>query len=510
VHFDSLSLYGRLRQLQTDQPDQLAVITGPQRLTYAQLTTRIDRLIAVLVDRGIGPGDRILWLGQNSHHVLELLVASARLGAVLCPANWRQSTDELKFVLNDWNPHLVVWQEEVGDRLTGLRTSTSPNGQAIWMPVDGAGGYESVLQDQSPQQTRDAPDSSSEAVLALYTAAFSGRPAAAMLSEQGLYLQGLAHISVLETRHDDVNLVATPLFHVLAWVSLLPVLLMGGTNLFIPRPDAEEICRAIVDDGATTGPVMPQTAMQIAELNAHRGNDLSRFRSALRIRGWRDMTTPGTMPAGYGQTETTGPILIAPPGSKLGGPIQGRPSPIAQVRLVDQLGADVAPGETGELHVAGPTVTSGYWDRPEANAERLQHGWWDTGDIGRREANGIITFIGPNQRMIKTGGENVYPAEVESCLEAHPDVESAALIGRSDKTWGQLVTAVVVRRRDSDLDAQSLMADAQTKLAKYKVPREVHFVDEMPMASGAKDYAALDARFGGGNYPGTAASSSRT
>lgn len=507
VRVDSLSFYDVLLQHRDDQPHKVSVVTGDRHLTYAQLVERIDGLTAVLVDRGLGAGDRVLWLGQNSHHVLELLVACARIGATLCPANWRQSVEELKFVLADWDPQLVVWQETaLGDLLAEVRSSQDTTNRAEWIPVDGINGYESLLVSSAPPRPVDPPTGPTEhmGVLALYTAAFSGRPAAAVLSEHGLYMQGLAHIPVLETQRDDVNLVVTPLFHVLGWVAMLPVLISGGTNIFIPRPDAQQICQAIAEGGATTGPLMPQTAIHIAELNADGRYDLTGFRSAVRIRGWRDMTTPGTTVGGYGQTETTGPILLATAGSKLGGPIQGRSSPVARVRVVDDNGHDVAPGETGEILVAGPTVTAGYWRRSEINSRRFRDGWWNTADLGRRGEDGIITFIGPNRRMIKTGGENVYPAEVELCLEAHPDVESAALIGLPDKTWGQSVTAVVVRNPDSTIDAAALIADAQSKLAKYKTPREVHFIDEMPMVAGGKDYAALDARFGGGNYPGSA------
>jgi len=506
VHLNSLSFYSLLLQHRADQPDRVAVTTGDRQVTYRQLVARIDGLTAVLIDRGVRADDRILWLGQNSHHVLELLVACARIGAMLCPANWRQSVDELRFVVADWDPKLIFWQEaEVGERVSQVRASQDSTDQQKWIPVDGRGGYEVLLQGISPRPLADSPEALTHPrpVLALYTAAFSGRPAAAMLTEAGLYFQGLAHIPVLETRRDDVNLVVTPLFHVLGWVALLPVLISGGTNIFIPRPDAREVCRAIVEGGATTGPLMPQTAVQIAELNSDGRYDLSGFRSALRIRGWRDMTTPGTTVGGYGQTETTGPIVLAGPGAKLGGPIQGRVSPVARVRVVDVSGQDVGPGEVGEILVAGPTVTAGYWGRPDINSQRFRDGWWNTADLGRRDDEGVITFIGSNQRMIKTGGENVYPAEVESCLEAHPGVKSAALIGVPDRTWGQLVTAIVVRNPDSTVEAAALIADAHTKLAKYKAPRQVHFIDEMPMTAGGKDYAELDARFGGGNYPGS-------
>ena len=491
-----LGFYDLLLQHRAGHPDKTAVVTGDQRLSYAELVERIDRLTTVLRDHAVGTGDRVLWLGQNAHQVLELLIACARIGAMVCPANWRQSSEELQFLVADLDPRLVVSQA----------VDDPSHGQGRWIPLEGEGGYEHLIRSAPPSLAdKPLPDvDATRGLLVLYTAAFAGKPAGAVLTEQGLYQQGVAHIPVLEVDPDDSNLVTTPLFHIMAWVSLLPVLIAGGTNIFVPRPDAETICRAIANDGATTGLIMPATAAQIAELNADGRYDLSRFRSGLPLPGGRVKTAIGTLASGYGQTETTGPILFGLPGAVLGEPSRGRPSPVARVRIVDETGRDVPVGETGEILVSGPTVTAGYWQRPDLNSERRTGCWWRTRDLGRRDPDGTITFIGPKLRMIKTGGENVYPAEVEGCLEMHPCVVSAALIGCPDETWGQLVTAVVVCSPQSTVDADTLTAYVREKLAAYKVPRTIHFVDEMPTAAtGSKDYAALDAHFGGGNYPGT-------
>jgi acyl-CoA synthetase (AMP-forming)/AMP-acid ligase II len=492
-----LGFYDLLLQHRDGHPGKTAVITGGRRLSYAELVDRIDRLTTVLREQGVGAGDRILWLGQNAHQVLELLIACARTGAMVCPANWRQSSEELRFLVTDLDPQLVIGLDAV--------LAESVLGGAKWIPVEGDGGYEDLIRCATPCLGDDPlPEADPQrGLLVLYTAAFSGRPAGAVLTEQGLYLQGVAHIPVLEVRHDDRNLVTTPLFHILAWVALLPVLIAGGTNIFVPRPDAEAICRAIANDGATTGLIMPATAVQIAGLIADGRYDLSRFRSGLPLPGRPDKTALGILASGYGQTETAGPVLFGLPGVALGEPSRGRPSPVARVRIVDETGRDVPPGETGEILVCGPTVTVGYWNRPDTNSGRRTGRWWRTRDLGRRDSDGIITFVGPKLRMLKTGGENVYPAEVESCLEMHPSVTSAALIGCPDETWGQVVTAVVVRRAHHDVDADTLGAHVREKLAAYKVPRVIHFVDEMPMTATGKDYAALDARFGGGSYPGT-------
>jgi acyl-CoA synthetase (AMP-forming)/AMP-acid ligase II len=179
----------------------------------------------------------------------------------------------------------------------------------------------------------------------------------------------------------------------------------------------------------------------------------------------------------------------------------GRPSPLAQVRIVDPDGREVPPGETGEIVARGPTVMVGYHNRPEVNAERRAGGWHHTNDLGRREADGSITFVGPKGRLIKSAAENIYPAEVEGCLARHPAVAEAAVIGLPDRTWTQSVKAVVVLKEGATASADDLIEHCRASIASYKKPRSVEFVDTLPRNGWLVDYDALDARFGGGGYP---------
>jgi long-chain acyl-CoA synthetase len=470
-------------------PGKVAVATEGSDHTYAGLAERVARAASALHGLGIRPGGRVLWLGPTSHRVVELLAACGRLGALLCPANPRQKPAELAVLLGEFRPTVVFSAAPAPDDLAG----------ATWISL-ADDSYEDLLATASGEAPA-APADSTRGALVLYTAAFDGRPAGAVLTEEALLLQGLTHLAVLQLSAEDVNLVVVPQFHIFGWVATLAALVAGGGNVFVPKADAEEVCRLIEKYGITTGPIMPPTAIAIAELNADRRYDLSKFRTGLRIRGWRDMTTPGPTVGGFGQTETTGPVLLAPADAKLGGPIQGRPAPLASVRIVDDGGHDLGVGEVGELVVSGPLVTRGYLDRPELNAERSAGGWWHTRDLCRRDADGLITFIGPKARMIKTGGENVYPAEVEACLESHPDITGAAVIGRPDQTWGQIVTAVVAAKA-APLDLEALEAFARERLAPHKVPRAFEVVEAIPRSPAGKDYAVLDDQFGGGNYPG--------
>ena len=493
---------------------RLAVVDGGLRLTYDELDARATRLANALARSGVGPGSRVLWLGQNSFRVLETLIACAKAGAILCPANWRQSAAELEFVIADLDPAVVFWQDqEVGDAARMARKSAAS--AAIWIQHDtqAADGYESYLAadaaDAADAERRVDPASS---VLALYTAAFEGRPNAALLSHTSALTQSYLLARAMQIDHTTVALHVAPFFHMAAYMWLLPTFLSGGVNVFVPRADAEEVCRVIEAERVTTGFVLPPTVAQILELNAGGRFDLSSYRaSELSDPRWVAMTSADGSPfgrrfGGYGQSEVMALATFNSIGPR-GSGSHGRTSPAARVRIVtpdltDAGLTDAGVGAAGEIVVRGPIVGNGYWNRPELTEYRRRGGWWHTGDLGRREPDGSITFIAPMSRMIKSAAENIYPAEVEACLEAHPDVEEAAVIGRPDERWVQTVLAIVVRRPASRVSAADLIEFCKSRIASYKKPRSIVFAGALPRVNGAKDYAALDQAYGGGNYPG--------
>ena len=248
--------------------------------------------------------------------------------------------------------------------------------------------------------------------------------------------------------HTSVFLNSGPLFHIGNFqFEAVPVFIHGGTNIFVRRVDPDEVLDLIADERATSAFLMPPTIMQIKELNAVARRDISSLRAGPFAPVWgdalpADTTLWGTQPGGFGQTEVTGlAILNGYGGRGIGN--TGRPSPLVRVRIVDPDGAECAVGEPGEIVIAGNLVHAGYWNRPELNATRMRDGWWHTTDLGRREPDGTIHFIGTMTRMIKSAAENVYPPEVEACIETHPAVKEAALIGVPDPRFRQSVKAVV-------------------------------------------------------------------
>jgi long-chain acyl-CoA synthetase len=480
------------------------------RLTYPELDDRVNRAAQALRAAGVGAGDRILWLGQNSFRIVELLFAAAKLGAVLCPANWRQTAEELAFVLDDLEPAVVVWQEaEIGDVVRAARKAFGP-GRARWLQHDASGAetYEGFLAAAPAVDPDDAIDAG-EPVLMLYTAAFDGRPNGALLSHTALIGQGLIIGRLSDIDASTVYLNCGPMFHIATLFSTLATLVHAGTNVFTPRVDAEELCRLIERERCTGAFLVGPTFRQIREVNRDRRYDISSLRATAGRAEWNEMITIDTSPwvrhpGGYGQTEVVGMLTFAALGAGALGS-HGRTSPLLQVRIVDPDDHEVAPGETGEITCRGPLVMNGYWNRPEQTARRFRNGWHHTNDLGRREVDGSITFVGPKTRLIKSAAENIYPAEVEAAIRSHPDVADCAVIGVPDRQWTQSVTAIVVLRDGATLAADDLVAHCRDRIASYKKPRHVEFVDSIPRQGFAVDYDALDARFGGGGYPGDGA-----
>jgi long-chain acyl-CoA synthetase len=254
---------------------------------------------------------------------------------------------------------------------------------------------------------------------------------------------------------------------------------------------------------------MGPTATEILEVNKDGRYDLSSLRTFGGGSRWNEMVTVddspwGTHPAGYGQTEVTGMLTFNAFGIGTTG-TSGRPSPLVQVQIVDPDGQEVPATETGEIVARGVTVHNGYHDRDELNATRLRDGWWHTGDLGRREGDGSLTFVAPLTRIVKSAAENIYPAEVEGCLARHPAVKEAAIIGVPDPKWTQRVLAVVVLEDGQQATADELIEHCRAHIASYKKPSVVEFVDKLPRKGWAIDYDALDQGFGGGGYPGTGA-----
>jgi acyl-CoA synthetase (AMP-forming)/AMP-acid ligase II len=495
-------------------PERLALVDGQHRLTWPALDERVNRLANALRRVGVGPGDRILWLGQNSFRVYELLGAAARIGAMVCPGYWRWAPPEMAFALQDFSPAVVIWQEEeIGGTVRAARALAGPAAEAaLWLCHDtGRGqGYEAFLAGGDPADPGLDIDPNS-ALLVIYTAAISGRQCGSMLSHANLINMGMSVAWLGDIDDRCVFLNSGPMFHIGNFEFYgIPVLLQGGTNVVTRRVVATEILDILAAEKCTRAYLMPATITGLVGLMRERGVELPHLKATIAAPLWQGMVAAddsrhgregGGMGYGYGQTEVTGFCLFGGYGGR-GAGNAGRPAPVTAVRILGEDGRECPVGEAGEICVRGGTVHLGYWNRPGINEQRFRGGWWHTTDLGRREADGTITFLGTMTRMIKSGAENIFPAEVETCLEAHPAVKEAAVIGVPSERFLQDVKAVVVLNGTVPVTAAELIEHCRRNIASYKKPKTVEFLDALPRIGGAKDYAALDEKFGGGGYPG--------
>jgi len=339
-----LPLGDLLRERARSRGEAMAAICGDVSLTNAEVDRRVDAAAMVLMEHGIGAGDHVLWLGQNCHRVLELLLACARLGAALVPANWRQTPDELAWVIDDLEPRLVVWQRDGLARVVELTRElvTSP---VEWLcHDDGVDGYERRLAtagsglgaDRRPTVDARSP------VLGIYTGAFGGKPSCALIDHAAITAQSLVVAAVHGISHETVFLNSGPLFHVGTTMSTLATFVMGGTNVYIPTADAAAICRAIITHRVTRAFVVEPTRSEIVELVEREGHDLRTLRGWPGSPAWNAIVTPDTSTwgqdvGGYGQTETMGHVSfrgLAPGASGE----HGRPTSIVEIEVLDEAG----------------------------------------------------------------------------------------------------------------------------------------------------------------------------
>jgi acyl-CoA synthetase (AMP-forming)/AMP-acid ligase II len=467
----AFTLGDMVRENARSLPDVEALVCGTTRLTYRRLDERVDRTAGLLAGSGVRAGDRVAYLGHGCHRAVEVILACAKLGAVAAPLNWRLSTVELDGVVRQLAPRVVV-----------APSTVDFDGAIV---IDDASLAGAPVPEMSTVD-EDAP------VLELFTAAFTGRPRGVLLTHRGILTQNLVLAALREVAGPgEVYLASGPMFHVGALLRLFALLHLGGRTVIIPRVEPDAVCRAIATERCTSAFLFTPTIGELVAHNASGRYDLSSLRTVPGLppeparAAWYAMTsceppTDGGV-TGYGQTETYGMVTFTgrPPTGT--GPF-GRPSPMVVVRIVDEHGTEVPDGEPGEIVVRGPQVMLGYDGEPPD-----PDGWHHTNDLGRREPDGSIAFLGPRQDLIKTGMENVYPAEVESVLRAHPAVRDACVIGVPDPVWGQSVRAVVQPVPGRRVASEELVDFVRTRIAGYKKPRSVILVEDLPRTGPAID-----------------------
>jgi fatty-acyl-CoA synthase len=481
--------------------------------TYAALTERVARLARVLDDMGIRSGSRVAYLGGNHPAFLESLFATASLGAIFVPLNARLSAAEIDFMLDDSGAEALFVGSASAPTVERLDTTGRPRVIAIDAELAGALDYESVIAN-APNHPVAVTVDVEKPCLIMYTSGTTGRPKGAILSHHNITWNCVNVLVDLDVVSDEVTLVTAPMFHTAALnMTCLPTLLKGGHLVIEPRFDADSVIETIERMRITLLFGVPTMFAALTQSPKWANADLSSVRLLLcggapvpksLITTYLERGLAFVQ--GYGMTETApGALVVDPHLSAETVGAAGVAHFFTDVQLVRDDGSPAAPGEPGEVVIAGPNVMSGYWGLPDATRQAfLDGGWFRSGDVAVADGAGIITIVDRVKDVYISGGENVYPAEVETALCDHPAVVEAAVIGVPDATWGEVGMAYVVLTADGSVTAEALEAHLRTRIAGYKVPRSWIFLDTLPhTASGKVQKSQLRTQMTSQEHPAT-------
>jgi long-chain acyl-CoA synthetase len=475
-----------VREVAAARPGHVAIRCGDRALTYGELDSRSNRLAQALLAAGAGPGSRIAYLDRTAPEVIELFFATAKIGAVTVPLNWRLAPAELAAVLADARPPVLIAGPEYAD----VARELGPE-QLVLVPGD----YERLLA-AHPDEDPGGRGDSEDVVLQMYTSGTTGVPKGVLTTHRNL--AACAETSPWwQFGSDSVSLTPLPMFHIggIGWAFLG---LWNGATTILVRDFVPDAVLDLLEGQRVTNAVLVPTMLQL--LTAVPGA-AERDYSALRCIGYgaSPITTPVLkdvirtfrcpLYGIYGLTETTGGITqLDPADHDPDGPREhllrsaGKPFPWVELRIADpETGEELGPREIGEVWLRAPNVMAGYHDRPAETAAALTpDGWLRTGDGGYVDEQGYLFLTDRVKDMIVSGGENVYPVEVEEALSRHPAVQEAAVIGVPDPRWGEAVKALVIARPGHSVTGEELVAFARERLAGYKLPRSVELVDDLP------------------------------
>ncbi|WP_103727653.1 fatty acid--CoA ligase [Novosphingobium sp. HII-3] len=477
------------------QPASLAFEFGTRCTTYAELDGGSTRAATALLASGVEPGQRIGYLGKNSDRYFELLFAAAKAGVVLVPIGWRLTAPEIEFLIDDARIGLLFIEPNFHSTATRLAQGRPLQLVSTEGAVHECPAYQEWRESGDPSRPMPVVEAAWP-VIQLYTSGTTGRPKGAMLSHANIFplrpLSAAANIEWDRWDPEDVSLLTMPIAHISGTGWGLVALYNGAKSIVMPEFDAGVILRAVSNERISRVFLVPTAVQAVLRHPDAAQSDFSRLRyilygaSPIPLGLLREaMAVLGCeFVQNYGMTETCGTIVALPPEdhSPAGNERMksaGKALPGVELRIVDEELEPVPARTIGEILIKSPTTMIGYWNRPDATREALVDGWMRTGDAGYLDEDGYLFVQDRLKDMIITGGENVYPAEVESTLHSYPGIEDVAIIGVPDERWGEAVTAIVVPTAKG-VDEKALLLWARERLAAYKVPKRVILTDALP------------------------------
>jgi fatty-acyl-CoA synthase len=473
-------------------PDKPAIVFDGNEISYAALAADVRLAIRRLATLGVGAGEVVAYLGFNHPVNLILLFACARIGAILLPLNWRLAAPEHARVLADASVSAIIVEASFVAHAESLRASWP---DALWLALESAvpgwPSWQDVEVAAAPGGRRDE-DAKSEPLLLCYTSGSTGAPKGVVLTQEALLCNALNSTHMHDLTSNDRILTTLPLYHVGGLnILTLPALHAGATVELHPKFDPEVAFDAIEGRRITLTVLVPAQLTLMMEHPRWPQADLS----SLRV-----ISTGSTIVSSsfVRRVNARGPLLIQVYGSTETSPIAtylrardadrkagsaGLPALHCEVHVVDANGCELPPGSDGEILVRGANVMRGYWNRPEQTAQALEGGWYHSSDIGHFDAEGYLYVVARKNDMIISGGENIYPAEIEAVLEECPAIAEVSVVGRPDVRWGEMVVAAVALKPGAVMSEAEVLALLAGRIARYKQPREVRFVTALPRSA---------------------------
>ncbi|MGD9214607.1 MAG: AMP-binding protein [Desulfobacteraceae bacterium] len=499
--FSLYDLIARNARLYADRPAWREV-DGDDPFTFVQIKLAVDQLAGALQTAGCQKGDRIGVLGKNCLEFFSVYGAAAALGAIVLPVNWRLSADEAAYALNDGKPRWVFADDSNPEWTKAVRSKLGDEVRFFNLQ-SGQGAFDDLEPHGDTAGFTPAEVSCDDGFVIIHTAAITGNPRGALLSQGNLLCCHMHLMHGIGMTSEDVHVNALPLFHVAGLFMVFSAFHAGCLNINLPKFDPALIVRLVAGYRAVFMFTFAPMLNAILDFQKEKGSDISALRAVIGLDAPEvieryQTVSGGTFYCMYGQSETSMLATLSAynqaPGSA------GRPISLADVQLLDDNDRPVAVGEVGEIAMRGPMVFKGYWGLKEDNLHTFRNGWHHTGDLGRMDGAGYLWYAGrkADKELIKPGGENVYPAEVEKVVLEHPQVEKVVVFGVPDPKWKEGIKAVCLLSRGAKLDPQDLIDFIGQRIARYKRPRYIEYVETLPLLpDGAIDRDKVKEMFGG-------------
>lgn len=471
-------------------PHRTALLFEDDEITYGELNERVARLSHALTEFGVRPGDRVAYLGTNHPAFFDVLFATLNVGAVLVPVNTRLAVEEVAFILSDSGTDIVFYGEDKRESIDRFR-SAIPHVQQ-W--IDAESTIDELITAHSPWQGNVPVEMDGPAII-MYTSGTTGRPKGAVLSHANITWASINQMIDLDIRPDETTLSVAPLFHIGGLNgTVLTTILKGGRVVILRGFDPAAVLTAIRDYRVNSFFAVPTMLDMLATHDQFPETDVSCIRS-LVVGGAPppDVTLDRWLKRGVPVQQAFGMTEAAPSVSMLAGEdaherrgSAGKRSFFTELKIVDADGEIALPDVIGEILLRGPNVFSGYWQREDATRDAFDGEWYRSGDAGLLDADGYLYIRDRYKDMYISGGENVYPAEVENVLKSCPGIAEVAVIGVPDEKWGEVGLAIVVAEPGRDIVADAVIEHAKNHLAPFKVPKRVTVVDELPKTASGK------------------------